>query len=113
MYLDNTQGIDRNKINILLERLVDIYDPEVIYLFGSLAWGNPDENSDLDILIIIEESNEKIYKRPIKGIKALRGLKIAKDIMVYTNDEFNKLASDKGSLFYKIKTEGIKLYEDS
>ena len=65
MYLDNNQVIDRNKINIILERLVDIYDPEVIYLFGSLAWSNPDENSDLDILIIIEESNEKIYKRPI------------------------------------------------
>lgn len=102
--------VDNDKLNIVVDRLVKAYTPNEIYLFGSLAWGNPSEDSDLDLLIIVDNTEEKIYKRPIKGIKALRGLKLAKDVIVYTNDEFNKLASNKASLFHKIKEEGIKLY---
>ena len=105
--------IDNNKLNIVVNRLVKAYKPNSIYLFGSLAWGDPHEESDLDLLIIVDQSEEKIYKRPIVGIKALRGLKIAKDIIVYTKDEFNNLISNEASLFYKIKREGIKLYEAS
>ena len=102
--------IDNSKLNIVVDRLVKVYEPNSIYLFGSLAWGYPNEESDLDLLIIVDHSEEKVYKRPVIGIKALRGLNIAKDVMVYTTDEFNRLASNKASLFYKIRREGIKLY---
>lgn len=102
--------IDHDKLNSVVDRLVKVYAPNEIYLFGSFAWGNPEEDSDLDLLVIVDHSEEKIYKRPIKGIKALRGLKLAKDVIVYTNDEFNNLSSNEVSLFDKIKREGIKLY---
>ena len=38
------------------------YDPDSIYLFGSRAWGEPREDSDYDLLVIVPESDE----RPIK-----------------------------------------------
>lgn len=107
----NNKNIDNKKIKTVINRLVKIYDPHEIYLFGSFAWGNPDENSDLDLLVIVDHTEEKMYRRPIKGIKALRGLKIAKDIIVYTVDEFANLAKDETSLFNRIKREGVKLYE--
>ena len=92
-------------------RLVKVYAPREIYLFGSFAWGKPDEQSDLDLLVVVNESDEKPYKRAIKGIESLRGLKIAKDIIVYTKEEFEKLCGDISTLCYKIRKEGIKLYE--
>jgi predicted nucleotidyltransferase len=98
-------------INIIKERLINAYNPKTIYLFGSHAWGEPDVHSDFDLLVIIEKSDEKPYKRIIKGLHALRGLKIAKDILVYTTDEFERLASDISTLCYKIKNEGVRLYE--
>lgn len=102
---------DKEIIAIIKEKLIETYKPVAIYLFGSHAWGIPDENSDFDILIIIDKSQEKPYKRILKGLKALRGLRIAKDILVYTQDEFEKLASDVSTLCYKVKQEGVKLYE--
>lgn len=98
-------------IEIAKNRLVKAYHPKEVYLFGSFAWGDADEQSNLDLLIIVDKSDEKPYKRTRKGIEALTGLNIAKDILVYTKEEFERLASDISTLCYKIKKEGIKLYE--
>lgn len=98
-------------IETVKNRLIKAYNPMELYLFGSYAWGNPDEKSDIDILVVVDSSEDKPYKRPIKGIAALTGLRIAKDILVYTRDEFEELANDVSTLCYKIKQEGVKLYE--
>jgi predicted nucleotidyltransferase len=92
------------------DRLVQAYKPLEIYLFGSYAWGKPTEESDLDLLIIVENSEEKKYKRAITGHKALHGLMLSKDILVLTKDEFLTQIGDTTSLIYKIKTEGKKIY---
>ena len=98
-------------VEIVRDRLIKVYNPRFVYLFGSFAWGKPDEQSDLDLLVVIDSSDEKPYKRLFKGIDALTGLGIAKDILVYTRAEFEELASDVSTLCYKIKQEGVKLYE--
>ena len=102
---------NKKMIEILKKRLIEAYRPKTIYLFGSHAWGKPDSQSDFDILVVVDKSDEKPYKRAVKGIRSLNGLKISKDIVVYTNDEFRELASDVSTLCHKIKNEGIKLYE--
>ncbi len=91
-------------------RLKEAYKPREIYLFGSFAWGSPDPQSDLDLLIVVAASDEKPHKRARIGIESLKGLKIAKDIIVYTSDEFERLSADVSTLCYKIKKEGIRLY---
>jgi predicted nucleotidyltransferase len=110
----NTWGefmTNKEIIETVKERLIKTYNLKEIYLFGSFAWGNPDSQSDLDLLIVVDKSDEKPYKRPIKGIKALFGLGIANDIIVFTKDEFDRLAGDVSTLCYKIKQERVKLYE--
>lgn len=99
-------------IELVSKRLVEVYSPDRIYLFGSYAWGKPDSDSDLDILVILGETDEKkMHKRILKGRRVLADLEIPKDIVVYTNIEFEQLASQKSSLCYKIKNEGVTLYE--
>jgi len=90
-------------------KLKEAYNPLSIYIFGSYAWGTPTKDSDLDLVIIVKNSNQKPYKRAIKGIRALRGLGIAKDILVYTKEEFEIISSDISSLLYKVKKEWVKL----
>ena len=109
--MDNSKKI-QDIIKIVKDRLVAVYAPNEIYLFGSYAWGNPDNDSDLDILVVIKDTAEnRIHKRVLIGRKALVDLEIPKDIIVYTSLEFNKMAEEKASLCYKIKNEGVKLYE--
>jgi len=103
--------IDSQKISFIVEKLVMAYQPREIYLFGSYAWGEPKEDSDLDILVVVPKSDQKLYKRMKPAYQALRDVRVPKDILVYTVEEFEKFAQEPSSLFYKIKFQGVKLYE--
>ncbi len=105
--------ISENIIEVVRDRLVDVYDPLEVYLFGSYAWGSPTDESDLDMLVVVEKSDEKSYKRSIPASKAMLDLMISKDIVVYTKDEFERLRKDKTSLCFKISNEGKKIYAKS
>ena len=100
-------------IDDVKNRLISVYNPEAIYLFGSYAWGLPDEDSDLDLLVIIRESSEKTHIRTIPGRRALFGLNISKDLFVYTQSEFDRSTQEPSSLMSKIKKNGKILYARS
>ena len=108
-----TERIVMIKAEIIEEakkRLIEVYNPIAIYIFGSYAWGTPTEESDLDLLIVVDESDEKSYKRPVAGYRALRGLRIPKDLIVKTKQEFESSASNVTTLLYKIKNDGELIY---
>lgn len=85
--------VTREILDDIKNRLVEAYDPIAIYLFGSYAWGIPNEKSDLDLLVVVEKSEEKSFRRPLKGYDALEGLEyIAKDLIVQTKEEFERRA---------------------
>ncbi|MBX9831308.1 nucleotidyltransferase domain-containing protein [Candidatus Babeliales bacterium] len=92
------------------KRLIEVYDPLTIYLFGSYAWGTPTEDSDLDLLVIIKDSTEKPQARPYAGMKALWGLNISKDLLIYTQEEFDSRTSDYTTLPYVVKKSGKVIY---
>lgn len=102
--------ISKEVIEEVKNRLVKAYNPIAIYLFGSYAWGTPTEDSDLDLLIVIDKSDEKSYKRQYPGYDALFGMGISKDLIVYTKDEFEKSSNSKTTLSYKIKKDGELIY---
>jgi len=105
--------IERETIDEVKNRLVKTYDPLKIYLFGSYAWGSPSEDSDLDLLVVVDSSEERFCQRVRPGQRALFGLCIPKDIIVYTGAEFEKYAQDVTTLSYKIANEGELLYAKS
>lgn len=102
--------INRKVIDEVKNRLVRTYNPLEIYIFGSYAWGTPTDESDLDLLIVVEKSDEKSYKRSVPGDLALVDMLISRDILVYTKEEFEARAKDVTTLCYKIKKEGEKIY---
>jgi predicted nucleotidyltransferase len=103
--------VDKETLEDIKNRLVKAYDPIAIYLFGSYAWGTPDEESDLDLLIVVDTSAQKSYERPITGYRALRGLEfIAKDLIVQTKEEFERRSGEITTLEHKIKRDGELIY---
>jgi uncharacterized protein len=53
----------RNVILDLVEKIKEGYEPDKIILFGSYAYGNPDNDSDIDLLIIKETQDRPIDRR--------------------------------------------------
>ncbi len=94
----------------VVRRLVDEFHPESIYLFGSHAWGKPNTESDLDLLVIIAKSSERPVQRAVRAQRSLRGVKAAVDVLVKTRKEFEKYSSVKASLEAQITREGKLLY---
>jgi predicted nucleotidyltransferase len=105
--------LEKETLKNIINKLVKIYSPIGIYIFGSYAWGEPTENSDIDLLIIVKDSDEKPHRRAVKGFISLKDLNIPKDLIVSTKKEFEQYSSDKTSLFYMIKEKGKKIYEPS
>ena len=102
--------ISNEIIQSVTQKLVATYNPVAIYLFGSYAWGKPDSGSDLDLLIVVDKSDKKPHLRSEAGSEALWDIKVPKDLLIYTKDEFVQRIDDVTTLCHKIKKEGKVLY---
>ncbi len=105
--------ISKEIIQEAIQRLVKAYNPLSIYLYGRYAWGTPDEDDDLNLLIIIESSNERVTKRSHKAFDALLGLEVPTNVVVFTQEEFNSFSQDINSLTYEVKNRGKIVYARS
>jgi predicted nucleotidyltransferase len=94
----------------MIRRLVDEFHPEMIYLFGSYAWGNPESGSDIDLLVVVKTSRQKPIHRAARAQRSLRGIKAPIDVLVKTRREFEKYIPVKASLEAQITREGRLLY---
>jgi predicted nucleotidyltransferase len=102
--------IDNNTISNIVYRIATNTHPDKIFLFGSYATGQAKEDSDIDLLII-KDTIEPRHKRSIEMQRLLKGSKLPVDILVYTNDEFER----EKSIDYSFVNSAIKgaklLYE--
>jgi len=101
---------NQNLLEEVANRLAKELHPEGIWLFGSHAWGTPDEGSDLDLFVVVPESNEAPVERMRRAHRCLRGLGIAKDVLVKTRQEFDRLRALPSTLDHLVFHRGRKLY---
>jgi predicted nucleotidyltransferase len=92
-------------------RLVEQFQPEQIILFGSQVWGTPTASSDLDVMVIVTDSDLSDYERSVQGHRSLMGLDVAKDVVVKTRTEFDFFRQVRASLEYKVAHRGRVLYD--
>jgi predicted nucleotidyltransferase len=102
--------IETKKIDDIVNRIAAKFNPDKIILFGSYAAGNPNSDSDIDLLVI-KDTDLPRHKRSFDIQKFLIGSMIPMDILVYTAKEFEQEKNERSSfLFSAIKTSKI-LYE--
>ncbi len=103
--------IDDDVFKEIVSRLIKVYQPLEIYLFGSYAWGEPTKNSDIDFFIILEESEFDLAERIRIGLRELKGIHEDVDIMVFTLNEIKDRKNHPSTLVHKVLSGGVKLYE--
>lgn len=94
----------------LVQRLVEALGPERIYLFGSRARGEDGPDSDYDLMVIVPGSDLPGYRRDQLAYGALRGVKVSKDVLVWTTDQFDRRRHLVASLPATILREGRLIY---
>ena len=90
MKLIDVEEVDEELLKEVVRRIVSAVDPEKIILFGSHAYGKAKKGSDLDLLVVVKESSLPRYKRSVPIYKALAGILVPKDIIVYTEKEIEE-----------------------
>lgn len=98
------------KLAEVVDRLRAAFSPVAIYLFGSYAYGTPGPHSDLDLLVVVEDSPLDAYSRDGAAYRALSGIGIPKDVQVYTRAEFEQRAALPVSFERTVRQKGKLLY---
>ena len=108
--LDAVKTIPSGVLDEAVERLKAEFQPEEIYLFGSHAWGTPDDDSDVDLMVIVPDSDERSIKRMQRAHRCLRGIGFAKDVLVPTRAQVDRYKHLRASVFHQVLANGRKLY---
>lgn len=94
----------------ITQRLVGEFGPEQVWLFGSHAWGTPTDESDLDLMVIVPQSEERVVRREQRAQRCLGRLPVSADVLVRTRREVQRLQDVPGSLTRFVLQKGRKLY---
>ena len=105
-----TQTLSPTVLPDIVQRLATALKPEQILLFGSYAYGEPNEDSDIDLLVIVSHSDEPGYRRAREAYRALRGVLVPVDVVVMTNEEVRRKRNVRSSLVSQVFREGRLLY---
>jgi predicted nucleotidyltransferase len=100
-----------NEILKIKDAIVSAVDVEKLYLFGSYAYGTPNEDSDYDFYMVIPNGGIRPIDASIEARSVLWDMNVgAVDILAGTTEIFNR-RSQGITLERKIANEGVLLYE--
>lgn len=92
------------------DRLVKGFEPERIVLLGSLAEGESDADSDVDLLVVLETLDD-----PYRAMRELRTLladvPVPIDVVPTSAEDYRLDADIPGTLPREAKRSGVTLYD--
>ncbi len=94
----------------VVQCLVDFFHPERVYVFGSHARGEATPESDIDLLIVIPNTNQPAHRLAQAAYHALPSHSLAVDILVIARHEFDRRSPAMASLPATVLREGRTLY---
>ena len=87
------------------------FKPDYIILFGSYAYGTPDEDSDVDLLIVMPFEGKPIRKA-IEIVNKVRPV-IPLDLLVRTPEQVQERIANNDWFMREIIEKGRKLYDSA
>jgi len=105
------KGLRWSTIEQIVQVLIRRYQPERIILFGSYAYGEPDQASDIDLLIV-KQTDLPFHKRWAEVCRLVSHLRrgIPFSPFVITPDELDERLALGDPFFREILEKGETLY---
>lgn len=99
-----------DEIEEAVQRIVDLAQPEAIYLFGSRARGDHSEDSDWDLFVVMPDGLKTGEITTSKIWGSLNGLGMAFDIIACRRSVFEEMKHAINSVSHDVAKEGVLLY---
>jgi predicted nucleotidyltransferase len=90
-------------------RLLGTVDVVKVIVFGSRARGDAKPDSDLDLIVVVRAGGSP-GERGVPVRRALRDLDVAKDVLVYTVEEYERYRTYPSSVVHAAEREGVVLH---
>ena len=103
--------IEMDRIESLSERIAKEFRPDRIILFGSYAYGEPTEDSDVDILVVMPFAGKPVRKAI--EIRARINAHIPLDLIVRTSQQVEERIAMNDWFMREIVEKGRTLYENN
>ena|SRR5947209_8134106 len=103
-------AVTPEKINEAVRRIVEAARPRKVIVFGSQARGKSGEDSDLDLMVIVDKIENQIQES-VRLRRLLKGLVMAVDLLVVEQAKFDYWHDTPGNVFYEADHEGKIVYE--
>jgi predicted nucleotidyltransferase len=101
--------IDEKSIFELRDRIAAEFQPQRIIMFGSYAHGNPNEDSDLDVLVILRYVGSGL-KKAVEILNRIEP-RIPVDLVVRTPEEVRQRLQANDFFLAEVLRHGRVLYE--
>ncbi len=101
----------KDTIQKILDKLVTGYAPQKVILYGSYAYGKPDRDSDIDLLII-KETTARFFDRmfTVRRILTDPGRSVPVEPIVLTPQEVSRRLAIGDQFIAEIMEKGKVLY---
>ena len=103
-------GIDEQTVQEIVRRIVSVVKPDKIILFGSAATGEMTVDSDIDLLIIEQDTSDR-RNEYVRIIKALWDMKYSFDVLFIETKWFEESKDVVGGIAYPANKYGEVVYE--
>ena len=101
--------VSQSTLDNIIERIVDVAQPEKIILFGSAASGRTTGNSDVDLLIIKDGADSLQLMSKIYG--RLHGVGAAVDAIVVSSADVERFKDSHALVIKPALQQGTVVYE--
>ena len=105
------QTLEQKTLDDIVQRVVEVAQPERVILFGSAARGDVGPHSDVDLLVVKDGANRRNLSARIR--RNLYGVRVAVDVIVATPDDLERFKDSHGLVIKPALQEGTVVYESA
>jgi hypothetical protein len=107
---DTPPTLTRERLDEIVRRLVAALAPARVYLFGSHAYGQPHQGSDVDVMVVLPGPVPPVSVCYRQGYACLRGMGLPIELHFASLDGFDRRRTVRGSLEHEIGQRGSLVY---
>ena len=102
--------LNRETIQAITQLIVERFQPEQVILFGSCARGEEDENSDLDLMVVLRHNDEQGRDGYAIRLAIAENFVLPVDVLIRSDDVIARYRKDPNSMISRMLQHSEVLY---